>query len=241
LPPPGASAQALLLDIEGTTTPVAFVYDTLFPYARRRLGAFLERHAGEGGVRSDLERLREERDAERSADQPPPAWQGLSLAAAAEYAAWLMDRDRKSTALKALQGRIWEEGYRSGELQGLVYEDVPRAFERCGQGKTVAIYSSGSVLAQRLLFANSGAGDLTPYLRGHYDTTAGGKREAGSYGRIAAELGFPAAGVLFVSDVAAELDAARAAGMQTALCVRDAGVVESSAHEVVRSFDAISP
>jgi enolase-phosphatase E1 len=240
--PPGASAQAILLDIEGTTTPVAFVYDTLFPYTRRRLTEFLERHSGDPGVQSDLARLWHERQAERSEDEPPPSWHGSSIAAAAAYVGWIMDRDRKSTALKALQGRIWEEGYRSGELRGLLYEDVPRAFERWRrQGKAIAIFSSGSVLAQKLLFANSGAGDLTGYLRGFYDTTTGGKREAQSYGRIAADLACPAASMLFVSDVAAELDAARGAGMQTALCVREAGEADASAHPMVRSFDQISP
>jgi enolase-phosphatase E1 len=153
-----------------------------------------------------------------------------------------MDRDQKSTALKALQGRVWQEGYRRGDLTGVVYEDVPRAFERWrGQGKRVAIFSSGSVLAQRLLFAHSGAGDLTGHLSGYYDTTTGGKRDVESYGRIAARLACPAPDVLFVSDVVAELDAARAAGMQTALCVREAGAAEPAAHPVVRSFDEISP
>jgi enolase-phosphatase E1 len=231
-----------LLDIEGTTTPVAFVYDTLVPYARRRLNGLLANHAGDAGVQSDLARLREERQAERAEEEPPPSWHGSAPAAAAAYAGWLMDRDRKSTALKALQGRIWQEGYRSGDLRAVVYEDVPRAFERWrSQGKRVAIFSSGSVLAQKLLFAKSGAGDLTGYLSGYYDTTTGGKRDAESYARIAARLACPAAGVLFVSDVAAELDAARAAGMQTALCVREAGEVDKAAHPVVRSFDEISP
>jgi enolase-phosphatase E1 len=242
VPPAGASAQAILLDVEGTTTPVAFVYDTLFPYTRRRLTEFLQRHSEDPGVQSDLARLWDERQAERPEDQPPPSWLGSSLSAAAAYAGWLMDRDRKSTALKALQGRIWEEGYRSGELRGLVYEDVPRAFERWrAQGKAIAIFSSGSVLAQKLLFANTGAGELTGYLRGHFDTTTGGKREAESYRRIAALLACPAVGVLFVSDVAAELDAAQAAGMQTALCVREGGHGESATHPVVRGFDEISP
>ena len=135
-----------------------------------------------------------------------------------------MDRDRKSTGLKALQGRIWEEGYRTGALQGKgeVYPDVRRALERWhSAGKTIAIFSSGSVQAQRNLFANTTAGDLSRFLSGYFDTTTGPKREANSYWQIAAALHQPAPAVLFISDVSAELDAARTAGMQTALCIRE--------------------
>ena len=125
-----------------------------------------------------------------------------------------MDRDRKSTALKSLQGRIWEAGYVSGELRSHLYPDVRPALERCrAQGRKIAIFSSGSVLAQRLLFAHTPDGDLTPLIDGFFDTTTGPKREPESYGRIAAALSVPPAAVLFVSDVAAELDAARAAGL----------------------------
>jgi len=134
-----------------------------------------------------------------------------------------MDRDRKSTGLKALQGRIWEDGYRAGELRGkgAVYPDVRPALERWhAAGRTIAIFSSGSILAQRSLFANTTAGDLSPFLSGYFDTTTGPKREAGSYRRIAAALRQPPNAVLFVSDVSAELDAARATAMRTALCVR---------------------
>ena len=132
-----------------------------------------------------------------------------------------MDQDRKSTGLKSLQGKIWEEGYRSGELKGEVYPDVLPALERWRkQGIDIAIFSSGSVQAQRSLFRNSVAGDLTRFIRAYFDTTTGPKREPESYGRIAAALERSPPEVLFVSDIAAELDAARAAGMQTALCVR---------------------
>jgi enolase-phosphatase E1 len=135
-----------------------------------------------------------------------------------------MDRDRKSTGLKALQGRIWEAGYRAGELKGKgeVYPDVRPALERWhAAGKTIAIFSSGSVQAQRNLFANTTAGDLSPFLSAYFDTTTGPKREARSYRQIAATLRQEPRDMLFISDVAAELDAARAAGMRTTLCVRE--------------------
>lgn len=241
--PLGAGAQAVLLDVEGTTTPVSFVYGTLFPFARRHLRAFLARHADEDEVRGDLASLREEQRRDRAEGHAPPDWRDDEpLESAAAYADWLMERDRKAMGLKALQGRVWEEGYRSGELRGAVYEDVPRAFERWRrQGKAIAIFSSGSVLAQKLLFANSTAGDLTPHLRAHYDTTTGGKREAESYRRIARDLGCEPGRVLFLSDVTAELDAALDASLEAALCVREAGEDAPSAYPVVRSFDEVSP
>ena len=151
-----------------------------------------------------------------------------------------MDRDRKSPALKALQGRIWDEGYQAGQLRGQVYPDVPRALARWrAQGRDVAIFSSGSVLAQKLLFSRSDAGDLTPFLRAYFDTTTGAKGDAESYRKIARALGQEPHAVLFLSDVTAELDAARAAEMATGLCVREAGLPSSAHHPLVRSFDEV--
>lgn len=209
--------RAILLDIEGTTTPIEFVHQVLFRYARARVHTYLQRYADDPGVRADVALLRAEYAAE-SPDADLPPW---NLEA---YVYWLMDRDRKSTGLKALQGRIWEDGYRAGELRGkgAVYPDVRPALERWhAAGKTIAIFSSGSIQAQRNLFANTTAGDLSAFLSGYYDTTTGPKRDAASYGKIAAALGEPANHVLFVSDVIEELDAARSAGMQTALCTRE--------------------
>jgi len=152
-----------------------------------------------------------------------------------------MDRDRKSGPLKALQGRIWEQGYATGALTGEVYPDVPDAFARwTAAGVRIGIYSSGSVLAQKLLFANSTAGDLSRFLSGYFDTAVGAKKEAVSYRRIVEALDRPASRVLFVSDVAAELDAAREAGLQTVLAVRPpARPPASSAHGAVESFEEI--
>lgn len=215
-----------MLDIEGTTTPVAFVHDVLFPYARARVQAFLDD--------ADIARLR----AEYAAEPPQPDLPSWSPVA---YVHWLMDRDRKSTGLKALQGKIWEEGYRAGTLRGQVYADVPAALRRWrAQGRDVAIFSSGSVQAQQTLFANSTAGDLSPFISGYFDTTTGPKREPASYTRIAGALGRMPRDVLFISDVTGELDAAREAGMQTALCVRETKVpAPPRPYPLIRSFDEI--
>jgi enolase-phosphatase E1 len=150
-----------------------------------------------------------------------------------------MDRDRKSTGLKSLQGKIWEEGYRLGDLQGVVYPDVPPALERWGrQGIDIAIFSSGSVQAQRSLFTSTAAGDLTRFIRAYFDTTTGPKTAPDSYVRIAAALERSPSEVLFLSDIVAELDAALTAGMQTALCVRTPGSTPAAgAHPVIRAFD----
>jgi len=227
--------RAILLDIEGTTTPIAFVHEVLFPYARARVHDYLRQHADDPGVRADVALLRAEYAAESPHAPDLPSWNPES------YVYWLMDRDRKSTGLKALQGRIWEDGYRAGALQGKgeVYPDVRPALERWKRsGKTIAIFSSGSVQAQRNLFANTTAGDLSPLLSGYFDTTTGPKRDADSYRKIATALHQPANAIFFISDVSAELDAARAAGMRTALCVRGTPPSDASAadHPRIQSF-----
>jgi enolase-phosphatase E1 len=232
---------AVLLDVEGTTTPIEFVTGTLFPFARDRFAAFLRDHGTHPAVGEDLERLREEHRREGPAD-PPPAWNdGDPLAAATSYLLWLTERDRKSTALKSLQGRIWEEGFRAGTLVAPVYPDVAPALGRWkAAGREACIFSSGSVLAQRLVFGHSSAGDLTPLLGAFFDTTTGPKREPGSYRLIATARGRAAPEWLFLSDVAEELDAARAAGMQTTLVVRPGAPEPAAAsHPVVRSFDEL--
>jgi len=204
----------VLLDIEGTTTPVAFVHTTLFGYARARVQDFLERHESDAAVQADIALLRAEYDAESPAPNPP-------MASVSAYVHWLVDHDRKSTGLKSLQGKIWHEGYEAGDLQGEVYPDVAPALERWhGRGIDVAIFSSGSVQAQRDLFAHSTAGDLTRFIRAYFDTTTGAKTAVRSYTLIAATLQRSPSEVCFVSDVGAELDAAQAAGMRTVLCVR---------------------
>jgi enolase-phosphatase E1 len=230
------SARAILLDIEGTTTPIAFVKDVLFPFARSNAASFLAAHRQEAEVQADLALLEEERRRERQDGAPPP-----ESSDPLPFLFWLMDRDRKSTALKALQGRIWRDGYQSGALVSEVYPDVVPALARFrATGIDVSIFSSGSVLAQRLLFAHTNGGDLRPYFSAYFDTTTGGKKEPASYTRIASELGLAPGQVLFVSDAAEELDAAEQAGMEVALCVRP-GTPQPTAsrHRIVRSLDEI--
>ena len=223
---------SILLDIEGTTTPVDFVYQILFPYARAQVKDFLEHHAEAASPDIELLRLEHEQDLNRGA-RPPASSDAVS------YVHWLMDQDRKSTGLKSLQGKIWEEGYRSGELRGQVYPDVRSAFERWRrQEKKICIYSSGSVLAQKLLFSHSTAGDLTPFVDAYFDTTTGPKKEAESYRRISEALSLDPLAIVFFSDVVTELDASREADMQTGLCVRE-GQPESSKHTVFSTFDEI--
>ena len=225
----------ILLDIEGTTTPIAFVTETLFPYARAHLPLYLAQQGGTPDCRRAIARLHEEYERDRARGEDLPPWSPLP------YLTWLMDRDRKSPALKELQGRVWEEGYRNGTLVGQVFDDVPRALARWrDEGIAVGIYSSGSVRAQQWLFRRSAAGDLTPLLSWHFDTAVGAKQDEASYARIAEDVNLPAAAILFVSDVAAELDAARAAGLQTRLIVRPGNAPQpESGHAIVTSFDEL--
>jgi len=245
LPFDSARTRGILLDIEGTTTPIDFVYKTLFPFASAHVEEFLTAHLQDNDIRSLLDELRQYHQRNAKFDASPHTWCDETntdrVHSAASYVRWLIQRDSKVTPLKALQGKVWEAGYRSGELRGAVYPDVAPALARWhAQSRSLAIFSSGSVLAQKLLFAYSTAGDLTTFLDGFFDTTTGPKREAGSYRQIAAALGVASSAVLFLSDVIAELDAARAAGMRTALVLRPGSVVPAaSKHPTVRSFDEV--
>jgi enolase-phosphatase E1 len=231
----------ILLDIEGTTTPIDFVYEILFPYARSHVRAYLEEHRSSDSLKRDIARLLEENAEDMRAGLNPPLIEGSSNETLTNYIHWLMDRDRKTTALKSIQGKIWDEGYSRGELHSQVFEDVPRAFARWKQnGKSICIYSSGSVLAQKLLFANTEAGDLTPHISAFFDTNVGAKREIESYARIASDLKTKPYKIAFISDVPAELDAASAAGFETLLCVRPGNSGQSTgSHPVIHSFDQI--
>jgi len=223
--------RAVLTDIEGTTTPLSFVHDVLFPYARRRLDAACA--SGEARFAEALRQLRTEYDEEKRSGADLPAFGD-----GAPYAHHLMDRDRKSTGLKILQGILWEDGYRSGELRGQVWPDVADALQLWKEkGVRVRIFSSGSVLAQKLLFGHSDQGDLLPYFEGFHDTTTGPKQVAASYTAIAAAFDLPSGEVLFLSDVTGELDAAREAGMATGLLVRPGNKpAEPNGHAVYGSF-----
>lgn len=226
----------LLLDIEGTTCPVSFVAEVLFPYARRRLGPYLQTYGEEPEVMALVEDamqlwrvddtaiaqelLRATHVGSQTAPRgaTPPAASAPTPAAKASqvipYLEWLIDQDVKATPLKDLQGRIWREGYSSGEIVAQLFHDVADALRRWHQeGLVLGVYSSGSVPAQKLLYRHSQAGDLTPLFSHWFDTRTGAKQEPSSYATIAAAMGADLASVLFVSDSLAELHAAERAGM----------------------------
>jgi enolase-phosphatase E1 len=220
--------RAILLDIEGTTSSIDFVHETLFPYAARELPEFIRRNCRQAEVAALLDDVRAE------ANQPDADIEEII----AVLGRWISE-DRKATPLKALQGMVWKKGYANGDFKGHVYPDTaPNLRKWADTGLKLCIYSSGSVEAQKLLFGNSEAGDLRPLISAYFDTRTGHKREAASYRRISEETGIPADQVLFLSDVAAELDAAAKAGMKTTQLLRDAGV-ERGAHPAVEDFNSI--
>lgn len=220
------TVRAVLTDIEGTTSSIRFVHETLFPYAARALPDYLREHAD--AHRDIIEAVRDE------AGEPDANVERVI----AILLAWITE-DRKATPLKALQGRIWRHGYESGAFTGHVYDDAADGLQRWyARGVRLYVYSSGSVEAQKLLFGHSDAGDLTPLFAGYFDTTTGHKRETTSYRSIAEATGVSPSEILFLSDVVEELDAAASAGMQTIQLVRDEDVVVGN-HRTARSFDDI--
>ena len=220
--------QAVLLDIEGTTTSISFVYEVLFPFARAEAENYLRRQWGDEKLRGVLTLFRAQINEDIQSGVPGVVdiasdtdGDEAVLASWIANIHWQMDNDRKTTALKALQGGIWEAGYVDGTLKGQVYPDVPSAFAAWkAAGVPIYIYSSGSVTAQKLLFGGSTAGDLRGYLSGYFDTTTGPKREAGSYTAIADATGVEASKLLFVTDVWEEADAASQAGVIPVLSLR---------------------
>lgn len=241
------TVRGILLDIEGTTSSISFVYDVMFPLVRRELDVFLKDHWGQPELMAALDQLARDAGHEnlRAMCEPESArddWQAQEVVRREVTA--LMDKDAKTTGLKQLQGLIWQAGFESGELLAHVYDDVPPALAAWNAaGKDVRIYSSGSVHAQQLFFGHTTAGNLLGHLRGHYDTTIGPKREADSYRRIAGQFQLPPAEILFLSDIVAELDAARDAGLQTALVFRPGNTKgqagNGQGHVEITSFDQL--
>ncbi|MDP5186881.1 MAG: acireductone synthase [Alishewanella sp.] len=216
--------SAIITDIEGTTTRISFVTEVLFPYARLHLAAFVRQHQQQPAVLAELTAVREQL-------QQPEADVEQCISA---LLSWL-DADQKITPLKSLQGMIWQEGYQQGHFTGHLYPDAVAQLQTWQQrGIPLYIYSSGSVTAQQLLFKYSDAGDLTPLLSGYFDTRIGGKRDLASYQAILKQLQLPPAQVLFLSDVVAELDAARQAGMATVQLIREQQA--ASDHPVAENF-----
>lgn len=221
--------KAILTDIEGTTSSLSFVKDVLFPYARERMAEFVRAHVAEPAVRRELEEVR--RLSGKNLSDP----EGIE-----QLIRWI-DEDKKITPLKSLQGMIWEDGYKKGDFKGHMYEDAVRHLKKWKQaGLRLYVFSSGSVQAQKLLFAHTEYGDLTPLFSGYFDTTIGNKRETDSYRRIAEAIGTPPGDVLFLSDIREELDAARAAGMQVTWLVRDGVPDPNATHRQFRNFEEIT-
>ncbi len=222
--------RAVITDIEGTTTSISFVFDVLFPYARTHLADFVRANAADPAVTEQLDAVAAE------------VGRRLTVEQAIEHLHAWIDADKKLTPLKALQGMIWQAGYRNGDFTGHVYPDAVaqlRAWH--GAGLDLYVYSSGSVQAQKLLFGYSDAGDLTPLFSGYFDTRVGPKREVTSYQAISQRMGLPGNQILFLSDIVEELDAAKAAGMDTVQLVRDGETGGAPRHPQVRDFNAIQP
>jgi enolase-phosphatase E1 len=239
--------RIILLDIEGTTTPINFVYQTLFPYASRKLESFLQEHVQDPEILFLIQELRGQREVDERNGLKPPPWQDhpkeAQLRSSVVFGQWLIARDSKCTPLKTLQGKIWQQGFTSRELRGEVYPDVPIAFERWRkQKRKICIYSSGSVLAQQNLFRTTASGDLTPYITAFFDTRVGAKSEVESYKKITASLCYEPKQFLYISDAPKEVEAARSAGMQAILCERHP---ESSPFrrpsDAIHSFDGLIP
>ncbi|MPY71140.1 MAG: acireductone synthase [Alphaproteobacteria bacterium] len=224
--------RAVVTDIEGTTTPISFVRDVLFPFARARLAEFIAAHGAEPAVAEQL--------AEARILAGDPAMNDAAVVAV--LTGWI-DTDRKAAPLKALQGMIWEDGYRRAGLKAPVYADAAEALRRWhAAGLRLAVYSSGSAPAQKLLFGHTDRGDLTPVFSGWFDLATGPKLERGSYAKIAAALGLPPAEILFLSDHPGELAAAVEAGLAAIRVDRgDTPPVPPGPQRTVRSFAEIDP
>ncbi len=220
-----ADVQAIVTDIEGTTTSISFVHDVLFPYARQNMQQFVLQNQANPIVAQALS------DVRTLMNNP----QADIYAVIATLDGW-MDADKKITPLKTLQGLLWEDGYVQGAFQGHVYDDAYVQLQNWySSNLPLYVYSSGSVYAQKLLFSHSTFGDMTPLFAGNFDTRVGSKREAASYQAIAQQIGLPAQSILFLSDTVEELDAAAIAGMQTVL-VNRSGAPISSSYPTVTNF-----
>lgn len=223
--------SVVLMDIEGTTTAIDFVHKVLFPYARKQMREFLGKNVTETSVRACLDEARQTLKEEQGIEADNNA---ITLA----LEEWI-DNDRKHPALKRLQGMMWKRGYEEGDYTAHLYEDVLPAWKRwLEKGLQLAIYSSGSVQAQKLLFGYTEYGDLNPHLSAYFDTGVGHKREADSYRRITKELKVPAEDILFLSDVPQELDAAKTAGLETIQLVRP-GTEACHTHRTETDFATI--
>lgn len=221
--------RVVLTDIEGTTSSISFVHDVLFPYASEHLPEFVRQQYKDNPAVAD----------QLAAVAETTGVEGNDIDSLIEVLQTWIREDRKETPLKALQGMVWEQGYRQGELKGHIYDDAAEYLQRWhDRGLRLFVYSSGSVKAQKLIFGYTAVGDFTPYFSGYFDTRIGGKKESDSYRNILREVGVEPETVLFLSDVEAELTAAEEAGMKTAWLVRDGDLPETS-RIVARNFSEV--
>jgi enolase-phosphatase E1 len=220
--------KAIVTDIEGTTSSLSFVKEVLFPYARAKLPDYVRQHQDNPAIEQLLV------DTCNEVHMPFDTENAIH-----QLIEWI-DQDKKITPLKALQGLIWEAGYKQGDFTGHLYQDaIDNLRSWKAKGILLYVYSSGSVLAQKLLFGHTEAGDLTPLFSGFFDTNIGGKKEADSYRKIADEIGLPVDNILFLSDIKEELDAAKAVGYQTIWLTREQEPDSHAEHRQVGSFDDI--
>lgn len=233
--------RGVLLDIEGTTSPVSYVYDVLFPFARANAEFHLRQTWATPATDKAVQLMARDAGFSCAEEWFDSIADKEAVAVVMTEVIRLMDGDIKATGLKELQGLIWAEGYANGALRSEVFDDVPVALQRWIEAAVdVRIYSSGSIGAQKVFFKNTRHGDLTRYLSGYYDTTTGPKRQPHSYELIAEDFELPPAHIIFFSDVVEELDAAAQAGMRTILVVRKGNaVLQCDTHSLIHSFQEL--
>ena len=220
--------RAIVTDIEGTTSSLSFVKDVLFPYSRERMADFVIKHGADPTVRKLLDDVRKTTD------------KNLDEGGIIEQLVRWIDEDKKITPLKALQGMIWEDGYQQGHFTGHIYDDAVRHLKEWKErGIRLYVFSSGSVQAQKLLFGHTEYGDLTPLFSGYFDTATSAKKEPAAYRAIAKAIGLNPGEILYLSDIKAELDAAREAGMETVWLVWDGAVDAGAEHTQASDFSMI--
>lgn len=237
-----SKTRGVLLDIEGTTSSISFVYDVMFPFVRKNMESFLQTHWSTDQVQQSLPLLADDLGQRTVSDWLGDGPESEQRAKVCQGVNELMDADVKATGLKQFQGFIWKDGFDSGQLVSHLFDDVAPAIRQWhAAGVDIRIYSSGSIAAQKLFFGHTMAGNLSALISGHYDTATGPKKDSQSYDMIAADFGIPAGEILFLSDVTEELEAARKAGMQTALSVRPGNSAVESGHEfmAIESFSEL--
>lgn len=240
--------RAVILDIEGTTTPIAFVKENLFPYVKNNVKTYLEKNFDILETQEDIEGLRQQAEKDVHDDveglivipQRESHDRDVIIDSVVKNVLWQMNLDRKTTALKTIQGHMWREAFQTGRIHGEVYDDVVPALKKfVSKNFKVYIYSSGSIEAQKLLFGYSTFGNILKFFSGHFDTTIGAKVETDSYRRIATNVGEPSSNILFLTDLPKEAIAARDAGMRTFLVVREGNARLTDAdHEAFLTIDS---